>query len=327
MFLSSCKAPTPEELDCANREVLCVSLVTGIEGIKDNSFNEATWEGVLKAKTDQVVDKVQYIETIDAKDYENNIITLADANFDVIVTVGKLYGEVTADVAKSYPGTLFIGVDQSQVEVLPNLVGLVFHGDQSGFLAGVLSAQMTKTNTIAAVFGAETDQSMVAIKEGYEAGAKYINSNINLISTYYPGNKELAESDPSWGASIAEEAIKQGADVIFGTGGATGNGALIETAQHPGLYCIGVDTDQWASIPNAHPCLISSSMKLIAPGVYDLLELAKDGSLSGGNYYGVSGLSPFHELDSVISLSTKDVVNRVSKGLQDGSISSGTKLP
>ncbi len=65
-----------------------------------------------------------------------------------------------------------------------------------------------------------------------------------VIFTYHPVDWD-SFTDPDWGAATANQAIKQGADVVFGAGGSTSNGALIETATVPGKYCIGVDTDQW----------------------------------------------------------------------------------
>jgi basic membrane lipoprotein Med (substrate-binding protein (PBP1-ABC) superfamily) len=38
------------------------------------------------------------------------------------------------------------------------------------------------------------------------------------------------------------------------------------------VFCIGVDTDQWETLPAAHPCLVSSAMKLITPSVVDLIN-------------------------------------------------------
>jgi basic membrane protein A len=327
LFLAACQTathtPKNYEGDCPKAEILCVGLVTGLDGIDDHSFNQTAWEGMLKAKTENVADWVRYIETIDSKDYHNNIVTFTDAGYDVIVTVGDLLGEATATAAKSYPGVLFVGVEQGQDEALPNLVGLVFHEDQSGFLAGALAAQMTKTNTIAAVLDENTYPSIVAFKEGYEAGAKYINSNIHIISTYNPGKSEVTITDPEWGANITAQTIQNGADVIFGGRSRTGIGALIETASHPGLYCIGVDTDQWDTNPEVRTCLISSAVKLITPAVFDLVKLAKDGNFPSGNYYGSYGMSPYHDFDSVIPKAVKDKMNQISAGLKDGSISTG----
>lgn len=57
------------------------------------------------------------------------------------------------------------------------------------------------------------------------------------------------------GATTAAQAISNGADVVFGAGGKTGNGALIESAGHEGVWCIGVDSDQW-SRTQATVCLV-----------------------------------------------------------------------
>jgi len=111
--------------------------------------------------------------------------------------------------------------------------------------------------------------------------------------------------------------------VIFGAGGKTGNGALIETAGASGLYCIGVDTDQWETVPEAHPCLISSAMKLITPGVFGLIQAAQDGSFPKGNFVGTVGLAPFHDFDADVAADIKTKLEEIDKGLQDGSIETG----
>jgi len=322
-FMDACQVPTLTEADCPKPEVLCVGLVTGLDGVDDKSFNQSAWEGLLTAQTEKVADWVQYIETVDLKDYDRNITKFADAGYDVIVTVGEQFNGATSTAAKRFPGILFIAVDQNQVEVLPNLVGLVFHDDQSGFLAGALAAQMTKTGTIAGVFGTDLAPRAVAFKEGYDAGARYINPNINIISTYHPGVLDVAFTDPNWGASTSAQVIQNGTDVVFGAGDKTGNGALIKTASFPGLYCIGIDTDQWETVPSAHPCLLSSAVKLITPGVYDIIKLAKGGTFPTGNYFGASGLAPYHDFDNIIPQAVKDKINQIATGLKDGSITTG----
>jgi basic membrane protein A len=217
----------------------------------------------------------------------------------------------------------FIGVDQFQAETLPNVTGLLFPEDRAGFLGGALAAHMSQTDTIAAVLGTDLVPPVVAFKEGYEAGARYINPDITIISTYHPGGLDVAFTDPEWGASTAAQAIDQGADVIFGAGGKTGNGALIEVASHEGLYCIGVDTDQWETVPEAHTCLISSAMKLITPGVFELIQASKNDEFPGGNYFGEVGLAPFHDFDAVIPQEVKDSLAEIDAGLRDGSIETG----
>lgn len=304
---------------------LRIGLVTDVGRVNDRSFNQSSWQGVLDyaeaAGMDE--DDYRYIETQAAADYADNIQQFIDAGFEVIVTVGFALSEATTVAAQENPDIFFIGVDQFQGETLPNLVGLVFHEDQSGFLAGALAAHLTESGTIAAVLGTDLVPAVVAFGEGYEAGALHINPDINIISTYHPGELAQAFTDPEWGAATARQAIDQGADVIFGAGGLTGNGALQEVATEEGLYCIGVDTDQWETLPAAHPCLVSSAMKLIDPAIMDILISIASGTFEGGNYYGEAGLAPFHDFEDEIPQEVKDSLAEIEAGLLDGSISTG----
>ena len=235
-----------------------VGLVTDVGRVNDRSFNQSAWEGVELAKSNLGLGDrdIKYIETQDAKDYADNLAQFIEAEYQVIVTVGFALGDATVKAAKENPDTLFIGVDQYQGEALPNLAGLIFHEDQSGFLAGVLAAGMTKSGTIAAVLGTDLIPPVVAFNEGYIAGAKSVNPKINVISTYHPGEISQAFVDPEWGAATAKQAMDQGADVIFGAGGLTGNGALQEVASQKGVYCIGVDADRSVVYRSSSPSLL-----------------------------------------------------------------------
>jgi len=319
--LVGCSSPATEA-DCGTEEVFCVGLVTDVGEVDDKSFNQSAWEGVQKA-ADELGAVVNYIETKDGKDYGANIALFADKGYDVIVSVGFAMGEATGIAATEYPDIDFIGVDQWNDGSISNVTGLLFPEDKAGFLAGALAGKMTKTGIIAAVLGTDLVPPVVAFKEGYEAGAAYVNPDITVISTYHPGGLDVAFTDPEWGATTAKQAIDNGADFVFGAGGKTGNGALEEVASHDGLYCIGVDSDQWETVPAAHPCLISSAMKLITPGVFELVELSKNGAFPGGLYFGATGLAPFHDFDGDIPKDVKDLLEELDAGLKDGSVSTG----
>lgn len=310
------------EGDCASEEVYCIGLVTDVGEVDDKSFNQSAWEGVQQAG-EQFGATVDFVETQDAKDYGNNIGLFADNGYDVIVTVGFALGEATGIAAAQYPDIYFIGVDQFQAEAVPNVAGLIFPEDVAGFLAGALAAQLSESGTIAAVLGTDLVPPVVAFKEGYEGGARYINPDINIISTYHPGGLDVAFTDPEWGASTAAQAIDQGADVVFGAGGKTGNGALEESAGREGIFCIGVDTDQWETLPSAHACLVSSAVKLITPGVVDLITAAHDGNFPSGNYVGEAGLAPFHDFEDQIPDEVKSTLDEIRTGLDAGEIETG----
>ena len=306
-----------------------VGLVTDVGRVNDRSFNQSAWEGVVEAAEvlGLAEDDIKYIETQDAKDYADNMQQFIDAGYNVIVSVGFALGDATTTAAKENPDVFFIGVDQFQGEAMPNLAGLIFNEDHSGYLAGVLAGSLSKTGTIAAVLGTDLVPPVVAFNEGYVAGAQSVNADINVISSYHPGEISQAFVDPEWGAATAKQALDQGADVIFGAGGITGNGALQEIATADGtgetVFCIGVDTDQWNTVPAAQPCLVSSAMKLITPGVVELVTLASQGEFPGGNYFGDADLAPFHDFDDMIPQELKDLLEATKAGLIDGSIDTG----
>ena len=310
--------------DCTSPDVWCFGLVTDVGEVDDKSFNQSAWEGVQQAG-EKYGAKVDFVETKDAKDYATNIALFADNGYDVIVTVGFAMGTASAEAAAKYPDIKFIAVDQGQwgETIIPNYSGVVFNEDKSGFLAGALAAMMSTSGTIASVLGTDLVPPVVAFKVGYDNGAAYINPDINVISTYHPGGLDVAFTDPEWGATTAKQALDQGADVVFGAGGKTGNGALIETAGSPGKFCIGVDSDQWETVPEAHPCLISSAMKLITPAVASQIDTVVDGSFVGGNYFGPVGLAPFHDFEDQIPQEVKDKLAEIDAGLADGSIPTG----
>ncbi len=310
-----------------------VGLVTDIGRIDDKSFNQAAYEGVTKAQKDLGVD-IKYIETKDTKDYAKNIKQFLDEKYDVIVTVGFLMADATVEAAKANPNVKFIGVDQFQAATLPNLAGLIFDEDKSGFLAGVLAAGMSKTGKLTAVLGTKSVPPVVKFGEGYKAGAAYLfDSNPKLVPSgkkpevalNYHADGDNAFNDPVWGAQQAQAAIQSGSDVIFGGGGNTGNGA-VEAGAEKGVYVIGVDTDQYLTLPKAAPKMLSSATKLLTLGTFNLVKTAQAGSFKGGNNVGDSGLAPFHDTEAAIPAELKDVLKKIDAGLKDGSIKTGVKV-
>jgi basic membrane protein A len=201
---------------------------------------------------------------------------------------------------------------------------LNFPEDNAGFLVGALAAMMSKSNHIGAVCGTDAVPPVWRFGEGYKAGAAYADSlkgTTTTVDVVYHSDVGFDKTfvDPEWGAQTAKSMMDQGADAIFGCGGITGNGAITAAAQ-AGAYAIGVDTDQYLTLPEAAPRMLSSAMKLITPGVFDLVKMAKDGNFPVGNYFGTAGYAPFHDLDSEVPADVKTEMEKINAGLLDGSI-------
>ncbi|MFZ5818536.1 MAG: BMP family lipoprotein [Chloroflexota bacterium] len=322
LVLPACAPAAP---DCTKEDVFCVGLVTDVGKIDDKSFNQSAWEGVQQAKEEGIATQVQYIETTDSKDYDKNISTFGDAGYDVVVTVGFALTEATVAASEKYPNTKFIGVDQF-LEVAPaNMAGLNFPEDNAGFLVGALAAMMTKSGKIGSVLGTDAVPPVWRFGEGYRAGAAYIDPAVEVFVVYHNDvGFDKTFVDPEWGAATANSMIDQGADVIFGAGGKTGNGAVTAAAQR-GVYAVGVDTDQYLTLPEAAPRMLSSAMKLITPGVFGLIKMAKEGSFPSGNYFGAAGYAPYHDLENEVPADVKAKMEEIAAGLLDGSIT--TNVP
>ena len=312
----------PEATAAPAASALKIGMVTDIAKLGDKSFNDSAWKGVQDAaKALGVEPKV--IETTDPNDYEKNIGQFVSEGYNVIVTVGFNLGEQTIAAAKANADIKFIGVDQFQAEEVPNLAGLNFNEDQAGYLAGVLAASISKSGKIGAILGTDAVPPVWRFGEGYRAGAKSVKADINVQTVYHNDvGFEKTFVDPEWGKATALSMIDQGVDVVFGAGGRTGNGALLaaEDRKDKGVYAIGVDVDQYNTVPEAKDVLISSAMKIIDAGVTAQVQKVADGSFKGGNVYGEVGLAPFHDLDSKVPADVKAKIEDTRKKLLDGSL-------
>ncbi|MFQ6171059.1 BMP family ABC transporter substrate-binding protein [Oryzobacter sp. R7] len=322
-------APT-DDSNCADAAVFCIGLVTDTGKVDDKSFNQSAHEGAMAA-AEQAKGFYKYVETQDAKDYAANMAQFTNKKYDVVVTVGFLMTDATATAAKGTPTTKFIGVDQffDPAKVTEkNVTGILFPEDQAGYGAGYLAGLMTKTNKLGQVLGLEIPP-VQKFAKGFEAGAKAANPSVSVTTVYHPAG-DNAFNDPVWGAGEAKKQLAQGADIIFGAGGNTGNGALQEVAKASGAgtekFCIGVDTDQWDTVPAAQPCLITSAMKLITEGVTTTILAGKDGDFEGTTTMGKAGLAPYHDFDSVIPADVKTKVEEIVKQMEAGTLKTGVTL-
>jgi len=314
-MFSSC-APRPA--DCARPDVFCVGLVTASGSIQ-SGINQQAWLGLQDAQAEGQADRIDLIETVDPRDRQANIQTFINAGYDLIITVGPAMTNETIFAAKKNPQTRFIGIEQTQDATYPNLTGLVFHEERSGFLAGALAASITQTNHVAALCEAKLLDAMRRYCDGFGAGAQYLNPNVNVDIVYRTGSNQNLLNDPDWGNQAALEAVRNGADVIFAAGGNTATAAL-ETAGEQGAYVIGSETDRYADLTDIRSRLASSALNDVRPGVRDLIGRARAGQMPSGNFFGPIRLAPFHDLDNQIPQAVADQLGQLAQKLSSNPI-------
>ena len=307
-----------------------VALVTDIGKVDDRTFNQYAYEG-MEAAAECFGFETSFIETASEADYEKNITTALEGDPEVLITVGFLLTDDTGAAAAEHPDTSFIGIDQFYADdtgapAFPeNYTGVLFNEDEGGYLAGVLAAGLSETGVVGVVGGREDVPPVVKLVNGYEAGAKSINPDIQVVKVY---NESF--DDPAKGASDAQQQIGEGADVIFGAGGKTGSAGVVEATTNA-VWGIGVDQDEYFSTfqdgeaPGAE-YLASSAVKRVDLGIFNNIVSVLDGSFAGGIYSlttanGGITYAPFH--DAEIPDDAAAAVEEARAGLADGSITTG----
>ncbi|MGN0025937.1 MAG: BMP family protein, partial [Clostridium sp.] len=128
-----------------------VGMVTDAGTIDDKSFNQGTWEGILKAKDELGIDS-NYLKpagTTEA-DYMKEIGNLYDTGYKFIVAPGFKFETAIFNAQDKYSDAKFVIIDGSpnngkngdeRVEkVGENSVAVFFAEQEAGFLAGVATA-------------------------------------------------------------------------------------------------------------------------------------------------------------------------------------------
>lgn len=332
-------ADTPEPEDGGEETAagkVCAVLDTG--GENDRSFNEFTLKGARDAAEAEGLE-FAHIVSESASDYETNIRNFITEGCGLIITVGFLMGDSTAAAARDNPDVEFAIVDfayfpgtsgcpedatDCYAEDLPNITSLMFAEDEVGYLAGILAGCMTESNVIGSVSGMEIPPVQKFVT-GYQTGATSVNPEVETLNVYIPDF-----NDPATGKQAGETMIGDGADIIFGVGGNTGNGGLL-AAHEAGLMGIGVDVDQYNTYPEVAATLMTSAAKNMDVAAGDAVRAYAAGTLQPGIVLatvanGGVGLAPYHDWDDRISDECKAAVTEAEEGLRAGTISTGWPL-
>jgi basic membrane protein A and related proteins len=312
-----------------------VVLDTG--GENDKNFNEFTLKGARDAARELGL-VFDHIVTTSDEDYEPYINNFVQDECGLIITVGFLMAQATADAARANPNVHFAIVDvfygpggfgcpedvgscYSAEGGLANVTSLVFAEDQVGYLAGRLAGCMTESNVVGSVAGMEIPP-VVAFVTGYQNGARSVNPEVETLNVYIP-----EFSDAYTGKQEGDKQIARGADVIFGVGGNAGNGGVL-AAHDVGLMAIGVDVDQYFTFPEVRTSLLTSAMKNVDVASGQAVRDFAAGRLIGEPRLftvadGGVGLAPYHEWDEHIPVECKAAVDEAVRGLTEGTINTG----
>ena len=250
-----------------------IGMVTDVGGVNDHSFNQFAWAGLKALAEEDDSFEVAYLESKTDADYQTNINTFLDEDYDLIITVGYMLADATREAAEDNPDKMFAIVDDASNADLENVACLTFAQEQASYLVGLVAGSVTESKTVGYVQGMVSD-TMNLFGIGYITGVLEACPDATVLQ--YNANSFI---DIAGGNTAAKDMITKGADVIYHAAGGTGMGVL-NACDEAGIWGIGVDGDQAASL--GLDSIICSAKKSVDVAAQDMSKAVKDGTFTGG---------------------------------------------
>jgi basic membrane protein A and related proteins len=253
-----------------------VGLVTDIGGLNDRSFNHLAYLGLQAAQAKLGV-QTRVLESHSNADYIPNMSSLAQQGYNLVIGVGFLMHDAIRTVAKKYPNTKFMIIDDAWSKGDPaNLEGTVFHEEQAGYLVGYLSGLLYKGKAV--TFSSVGGQKIPPVDHyiaGFQAGAKAADPQVTTLNGY---SQDFVAQDKC--KNLALQQIGQGSKVVFQVAGGCGLGAL-DAAKQKHVWGIGVDADQ----SYLGPQILTSAVKRVDTDVYTTIKQLRNGIFKSGRTF------------------------------------------
>ena len=243
---------------------------------------------------------MSYLESNSDADYAPNIETAIDQESDIVVGVGFQVGDAIKEAAKAHSEQQFVTIDSTYEEGLDNVRNITFNEEQAGYLTGLIAGKMTETNVLGCIGGFDIP-SLTPFFEGFEKGAKEANPNVKILRQYINSFTDAAK-----GKVVAQQMIKENADIIFMASGG-GNAGSLEAVKEANIKAIGID------MPNSYLApeyVITSALKNVGEGLsLTIKDFVDDKFTSGEVKYDLSNGGVGYELTKHLSDEVIEFVN------------------
>ena len=294
---------TTEEPAAEGAAIQKVALVTDVGTIDDESFNQATWQGVKAYCEANGIDYTYYQPTEDSTDARCISIDQAiKEGANVVVMPGYLFGGSIVREQEKYPEVYFIAVDvgagdltedyATYYDPAKNVVCATFAEEQAGYLAGyaVVMDGYTKLGFLGGMAVPAVIRYGYGWLQGARDAAKELGVEVACNYTY------AGQFNPDASITAKMEGwYSNGTEIVFACGGGI-YASAVEAANIHGAKVVGVDVDQ--SYIDA--CIVTSAMKGLQNVTETILADLEAGkwdttyggkfitySLSEGDYVGI----------------------------------------
>jgi basic membrane protein A and related proteins len=252
-----------------------IALITDKGNIDDKSFNQGSWEGVVKfAKENKISHKYYKPEEASDAGYLAQIDLAVTGGAKVVVTPGFLFEVPIFEAQTKYPDVKFIlldgtphTADYKTFETKSNVASIMYSEEQSGYLAGYAAVKdgMTKLGFMGGMAVPAVQAFGYGFLQGAEAAAGELNLGDGSVAVTYHYTGDFAETDTN--KATAKTMYQEGTEVIFACGGSVGK-SVMSAASESGKKVIGVDVDQRYDSDT----VITSATKGLGASVIAVLE-------------------------------------------------------
>lgn len=286
----------------------------------DAGWNQSAYEGMTMAAEKYQIETA-LSEGVALANYETTLRDYAAQGYDMVICVGNEFSDAALAVAPDFPDTIYAVMNGNSAQA-PNVGAYRFNTPQTGFLAGVLAAEYSKQNMVGVIIG-NTAPHMQDAAKAFEAGAKYINPDIQVLSGCAETMTDIAK-----GKEMGMAFIEQGADVLCANANSASLG-VIDAAKEKGIKHIGYISDQYdvapetvmVSLIQSNPFMIRSIVEAGVNGTFEP-KLNLFGMKEGALY-----LSDFHGNDSKLTADQLAKIDEIINGIKDGSLKEAGILP
>lgn len=254
-----------------------VAFVTDVGQLKDQSFNQGTYDGVKQYAYENNLSYKYYqpANGADATDIDryDAMKAACENGAEVVVAAGFMQAGALEMAASEFTDVKFVFIDGWSLG-LDNVGAVVFHEEQCGYLAGYAAVMEGYTQLGFCGGGGGANDACCRYGYGYvqgaEAAAAVKNVNVNMNYTWLYGanfqpSAELQTLTNGW--------YENGTEVIFSCGGSIFSSITAAAAANDAAV-IGVDVDQ----SSMSETVITSALKGIGEAAYQALTAAFDGS-------------------------------------------------
>lgn len=309
---------------------LKVGMVFDSARVEDAGFNQACRAGLQKAALSLPIATL-FRESARREDYRPNLQELVTAGCGLIIGAGYQMHADLAVVAEQNPRVKFALIDSVFAPPKPNVQSITFDVDEAAFPAGFLAAawadlqdpQDAQVGYVGGVRTAAVEQFVAA----YRAGVAHYNKQYNK-AVKVRGDYADTFEDSTRGQALGAAQIAAGIDVIFGVGGTTGAGAL-RAAQIHGKWGIGVDVDQYETLPEVRDILLTSCLKKMDQAIAAVVQEVLTDKFGGGrNRVGKLandqvGLAPWHAFENRIPAWLQQDLETIQQAIRAGRLATG----